>query len=76
MTFVRRVWSAWKRFGQFIGDIFGRVVLTVFYFTLFAPFGLGMRLAGDPLMVRPEHEAEWLDRKTRDRKLEDGRRLT
>jgi hypothetical protein len=76
MTFVRKLWSTWKRLGQFIGDIVGRVVLTVFYFTLFAPFGLGVRLAGDPLMIRPEHKPKWLDRTTRDRELNDARRLS
>jgi hypothetical protein len=76
MTLVRRLWSAWKRFGQFTGDMIGRVVLTVFYFTLFAPFGLGVRLSGDPLMVRSEHKAGWLDRTTRDRGLNDARRLS
>lgn len=76
MTFVRRFWSAWKRFGQFIGDMIGRVLLTVFYFTLFAPFGLGVRLLGDPLKVQPEHKPGWLDRTTRDRELNDARRLS
>lgn len=76
MTFVRKLWSAWKRFGQFLGDMIARVVLTGFYFTLFAPFGLGVRFAGDPLMIRPEHRAKWLDRTTRDRQLSDARRLS
>jgi len=37
------LWQAWKRLGRAIGDLIGRLVLTVFYFTIFAPFGLGMR---------------------------------
>ena len=75
MEALRKVWQVWKRFGQFMGDLIGRVVLTVFYFTLFMPFGLGVRLLGDPLAIRPLSRAKWLERKTHDVTLEDSRRL-
>jgi hypothetical protein len=75
MEVLRKVWEAWKRFGQFIGDLIGRLVLTVFYFTLFMPFGLGMRFFGDPMGIRPQNHAKWLERKTHDLTLEDSRRL-
>jgi hypothetical protein len=75
MDGLRKVWHAWKRFGQFIGDLIGRLVLTVFYFTLFMPFGLGVRLFSDPLALRPNSRAKWLERKTNDLTLEDSRRL-
>ena len=75
MQVLRKVWEAWKRFGQFMGDIFGRLVLTIFYFTLFMPFALGVRFFGDPLAIRPSSHAKWLERKTHDLTLEDSRRL-
>ena len=75
METLRKVWQAWKRFGQFMGDLIGRLVLTIFYFTLFMPFGLGVRLLGDPLAIRPLSRAKWLERKTHDVTLEDSRRL-
>ena len=75
MEALRKVWQVWKRFGQFMGDLIGRLVLTVFYFTLFMPFGLGMRLLGDPLALRPHGIAKWLERKTQDLTIEDSRRL-
>lgn len=75
MEALRKGWHAWKRFGQFIGDLIGRLVLTVFYFTLFMPFGLGVRLFGDPLAIRPLSRAKWLERRTQDLTLEDSRRL-
>lgn len=43
---------AWKRFSlvtAIIGEVQGKVILTVFYFTILAPFGLGSRLLADPL---------------------------
>ena len=75
MEALRKFWHAWKRFGQFIGDLLGRVVLTIFYFTLFMPFALGVRLFADPLAIRPEVGAKWVERTTHDLTLEDSRRL-
>jgi hypothetical protein len=75
METLRKLWQIWKRIGQFIGDQIGRVFLTVFYFTLFMPFGLGVRFFGDPLALRPLSHAKWLERKTRDLTFEDSRRL-
>lgn len=75
MGTLRKVWQAWKRIGQAIGDTLARVVLTVFYFTLFMPFGLGVRLLGDPLMIRRRGRSNWLERKTHDLTLDDSRRL-
>ena len=75
METLRKVWQAWKRIGQFSGDAVVRVVLTVFYFTLFVPFGLGVRFFRDPLAIRPLGPAKWLERKTEDVTIEDSRRL-
>ena len=75
MKTLRKGWESWKRIGQFIGDQIGRLVLTIFYFTLFMPFGLGVRFFGDPLALRPLNRAKWLERSTHDRTLDDSRRL-
>jgi len=75
MEILRKVWHTWKQIGQWIGDQLGRVVLTIFYFTLFVPFALGVRIWGDPLDMRQKSAANWLDRKTNDLTLDDSRRL-
>ena len=75
MKTLQKAWETWKRIGQFIGDQIGRVVLTLFYFTLFMPFALGVRFFADPLAIRPLSQAKWLERKTQDLTLEDSRRL-
>lgn len=72
---LQRRWETWKRFGRFIGDFIGRVFLTVFYFTLAMPFGLGVRHRADPLGIRPGKPAKWLERRTQDLTLKDTRRL-
>ena len=75
MEILRKFWEGWKRFGHFMGDLVGRVVLSIFYFTVFSPFGLGTRLFGDPLAIKPtEKQPQWLERKTKDLTLEDARR--
>jgi hypothetical protein len=76
MHVLRGAWRIWKRFGKIIGDVIGRVVLTVFYFTVFAPFGLGVRVFGDPLAIKRQRAARWLERTTRDQILEEARRLS
>ena len=76
MDALRRFWEAWKRVAQVIGDAIARIVLTLFYFTLFMPFGLAMRLLGDPLAIKPQNRARWRERVTHDLTIKDARRLS
>ena len=71
---MKKFWEGWKRFGQFIGDALARVVLTLFYFTIFLPFGLAVSLFMDPLMIKKHPGSNWLARTTHDKTLEDARR--
>lgn len=75
LSFLRKFWKVWKRFGQFIGDIVGRVVLTIFYFTIFLPFGLGVRLFGDHLDTKRKIDPSWRKRTADEATLEQARRL-
>ena len=75
MEVLRRIWRAWKRVGQFIGDWIARIVLTVFYFTIFSLFGLGIRLLSDPLTIKRKNGLLWLKRRTRDTNFDEARRL-
>ena len=52
MEFLKKLWRGWMRFGHFMGDIVGRVVMTLFYFTLLLPFGVIITLFGDPLDMK------------------------
>ena len=71
---LNRAWQTWKRIGQAIGDFIARIVLTVFYFTLLMPFGIGVRIFSDPLTLRQETRLSWLERTTKDLTLDDARR--
>ena len=72
---LNKIWKTWRRIGQAIGDFIGRLVLTLFYFTLFMPFGLGVRLWADPLDIKSRYRVGWLNRSTRDRDINNIRRL-
>jgi len=75
MDILRQAWHTWKRIGRLIGDFIGRVVLTIFYFTVLVPFGLGVRFFSDPLRIkRAGNPSHWLERETRDRALGDAKR--
>jgi hypothetical protein len=62
-TFFSTLWKYWKKFGQFLGDLVGRGFLMLFYITIALPFGLGVRLFGDPLEIRQkDRPSAWKER--------------
>ena len=75
MELLKKFWRGWLRFGHFMGDIVGRVVLTIFYFTIMLPFSIGVTLFSDPLDMKHRDKAPaWHARTTGDRTLEEARR--
>jgi hypothetical protein len=62
--FFSTIWNAWKKVGEFIGNLIGRVFLMLFYLTVVLPFGLALRLFGDPLRIGSKFKApSWIVRK-------------
>ena len=47
-SFVKIVWKRWQQFG--------RIVLTILFFTVLMPFGIGIRLFGDPLKMKSDNQ--------------------
>lgn len=74
ISLIENVWSDWKVFGHFMGDWVGRVAMTLFYFTVFLPFGLGVRMFGDPLHIKTRPSELWRPRTTGDQALQEMRR--
>jgi hypothetical protein len=60
MTTLKRIWEGWKRVSRAIGNFQARVLLTILYFTVVLPFGVGLRLFSDPMRIRHRPTA-WLD---------------
>jgi hypothetical protein len=71
MELLNKIWKGWLAFGRFIGNWVARIVLSIFYFTIFVPFGLGVRFFSDPLWVKAPAAPFWRPRKTGDQTLED-----
>jgi hypothetical protein len=74
MSLLRQAWRLWKQFAQIIGDLSARIILTVLYFTLVVPFGLGARLSYARSESKLERVSGWLDRMPPDRTMDDARR--
>ena len=59
---VRQVWAWWKPIARKIGDFQARVILTLMYFIVVAPFALAIRCFADPLAIKPGAEGGWRPR--------------
>src|ERR1041384_969188 len=76
VTLLREILQiAWERFkiiAAIVGDAQARVIATLFYFTILAPFGLLSRSSGDPLNIKAS--PVWLERPLISNELEDAKR--
>jgi len=71
---LRKVWSRWKEMAVYIGDFQSRLILTLFYLLVAAPFGLIARII-DPLHLRSRAGTSvWLKRPTAEDTLQAARR--
>ena len=56
-----------------LGTLCAHILLTIFYFTLLVPFGLAVRLLGDPLRLRASNtHSFWVKRETGEPSLKDA----
>jgi hypothetical protein len=74
MSVLKKIWEGWKAFGRFMGNQVARVALSIFYFTFFLPFGLGVRWWGDPLHLKAVPTELWKPRTTADKTVQDAER--
>lgn len=72
MSFWKHAWERWKQIATTIGDFQARVVLSLFYFVVVLPFGLGVRLFADPLAIRRRRQTCWTDFVNRARTVEEA----
>jgi len=57
---LNALWQGWKSVAHKIGDFQARLILTIFYFVVLAPFAMGVRIFSDPLQLKSRKG--WLDR--------------
>lgn len=71
---VRLAWDRFTIIAGIVGDVQGRIIVTLFYFTILVPFGLGARLFGDSLHLRPGASSGWIERPPVPNDFENARR--
>jgi Saxitoxin biosynthesis operon protein SxtJ len=60
---VARVYGGWLAVAHVIGNFQARVLLSAFYFLVVPPFAVVVRLARDPLQLRPvPGRSFWIER--------------
>jgi hypothetical protein len=59
---LQAIWQRWKKFGRKLGDVQARLLLSLLYFTIFAPFSLVVRWLCDPLGIKTVVSRGWGDR--------------
>jgi len=70
-----RMWDGWKHFAKMVGDFQARVILTVIYFLLVAPYAVIVRAVSDPLRTKSGARASMWQGKAAERiSLETARR--
>ena len=76
MVVLRKVWDGWKKVGHAIGDFIARLILTVLYFTIVAPFGVATRFLNDPMRIKSFRSPEWIIRGESESTVDEARRLS
>ncbi len=71
--FVRAAWAHWKKIGHAVGVVQTRVLMVIFYFIAVVPIGLIMRLAGDPLHLKPPTGTNWTAHRHQEPSLDNAR---
>ena len=56
---MKKLWENWKKLAKKIGDFQARLILTILYFVIVAPFALIVRFAADPLLIKPRTPQGW-----------------
>jgi hypothetical protein len=59
---LKSLWEAWTRVARKIGSFQARVLLSVFYSLILAPFALAVRWGSDPLAIKPGSPRGWRGR--------------
>lgn len=72
--FGGRLWRGWAEIAGYFGDFQARLLLTIFYFTVFVPFALITRRLVDPLRLRrPPAGTNWSARLPHEADLQASR---
>jgi hypothetical protein len=60
MNVFKTIWKHWKNIGHKIGNFQARLILSLFYFVLVAPFAAIVRFGAKPLRLKISRTSNWL----------------
>ncbi len=64
MGIFQKIWGGWKKFARAFARVQAEIILFLFYFLIFAPYSLILKLFGhDPLNIRKKNTSTWRDYK-------------
>lgn len=70
----RNLWEGWTRIASKIGNFQARILLMLFYVTVFSIFALAVRWTSDPLAIKPGGPRGWRPKGSDKTDLESARR--
>jgi len=57
---LSKIWAGWKKFAHILGRVNTEIILFLFYYLIFTPFGLATKLFGfDPLSKKGRGKSGW-----------------
>ena len=75
---MRYIWKRfvawWMPIAEKIGNFMNRVILSIFYFVVVLPFGLGVSIFLDPLGLRSKRRTAWTKCAPESNTIEESRR--
>jgi hypothetical protein len=71
----KKLWQSWGSFSKRVGNFQSRIFLSLFFFILFSPLALAVKMFSDPLRIRFRgNESYWLPKMKTEVDLEQFRR--
>jgi len=64
---LTQFYKIWMKFGEFIGGIMSKIMMTILYFGIFTPVSIFLKLIGKDLLnkkVDKSQESYWIERET------------
>ena len=71
---IKNLWNKWKHIAEKIALFQTRVILTVFYFTIFLPAGLVFSLFKDALKIKTIPKTSWIAKDKQVETIEEMRK--
>jgi len=71
---LKKGWQRWLEISQMAANFLGRIIVTLFYFTIMLPFSIGVTFFGDPLKLKDRTDNHWMSREAVNDHLESAKR--